>query len=451
MSLPSPGGSSPGGSRGRRVRRAGLTAAVALVLAGSAAACTSGSAGTGSERTPRHPVSSAVRSGTAPVSHPSTGASSAQSAPAVRLTAQPMQRNDVSPLEPITVTAKHGKLTKVEVVNEDGKVVKGAYSDDHAGWHTAEVLGYGRTYTVKAKAVDGTGESSTALHRVLHTVVPDNQTLPYLDTIYGTPLENGATYGIGMIPVVHFDESIPNRAAAEKALEVTTSPHVDGSWTWIDDSTLHWRPRHFYAPGTKVTINAKVYGKNFGTDSYSLYGQDDLSVSFNIGPSHVSIANDRTHRVKVFFNGKLKRTMLTSMGQHSGVTVKGNYINFWTPSGTYTVIGHENPAKMCSNTYGLPANAPGGYPCEKIPWSTKITVDGIYLHELDTTTWAQGHTDVSHGCLNLDGANAKWFYNHSLVGDVVKVIMPGGPQVQLWQGGDWTVPWQTWLANSALS
>ena len=34
----------------------------------------------------------------------------------------------------------------------------------------------------------------------------------------------------------------------------------------------------------------------------------------------------------------------------------------------------------------------------------------IYLHQLDETVWAQGNTNLSHGCLNLSGENAKWYF-----------------------------------------
>jgi len=83
-------------------------------------------------------------------------------------------------------------------------------------------------------------------------------------------------------------------------------------------------------------------------------------------------------------------------------------------------------------------------------WATKISVDGIYLHELDATVWAQGNTDVSHGCLNMNLDNAKWYYQHALVGDVVQVVHTGGVKVQIYQNGDWTAPWPTWVAGSAL-
>jgi lipoprotein-anchoring transpeptidase ErfK/SrfK len=181
-----------------------------------------------------------------------------------------------------------------------------------------------------------------------------------------------------------------------------------------------------------------------------LYGQADQSVSFRIGDKHVSIADDKTHLVKVYFNGKLVRTMPTSMGQGGYVTGNnGQQIPLWTMPGTYTVIGHANPVLMDSSTYGLPVTSPKGYK-EYIYQATRISTDGIYLHQLDSTVWAQGHQDLSHGCLNLNYDNAHWFYTTSRVGDVVQVVNTGGPKVQLWQNGDWSVPWSEWVAGSAL-
>ena len=33
----------------------------------------------------------------------------------------------------------------------------------------------------------------------------------------------------------------------------------------------------------------------------------------------------------------------------------------------------------------------------------------------------QGHTNVSHGCMNLSPTNAEWFYKWALRGDIVDV------------------------------
>ena len=57
----------------------------------------------------------------------------------------------------------------------------------------------------------------------------------------------------------------------------------------------------------------------------------------------------------------------------------------------------------------------------------------------------RSNTDTSHGCLNLNRDNAAWFYGFSVPGDVVEVRNSGGKPLQLWQNGDWSVPWDQWL------
>jgi lipoprotein-anchoring transpeptidase ErfK/SrfK len=104
---------------------------------------------------------------------------------------------------------------------------------------------------------------------------------------------------------------------------------------------------------------------------------------------------------------------------------------------------------MDSSTFGLPKNSRLGYR-EIINYATRISSDGIYMHELDSTVWAQGNTDTSHGCLNLNADNAEWFYDFSVPGDVVEVRNTGGPPLQLGQNGDWTIPWSQWTEGSAL-
>jgi lipoprotein-anchoring transpeptidase ErfK/SrfK len=112
-------------------------------------------------------------------------------------------------------------------------------------------------------------------------------------------------------------------------------------------------------------------------------------------------------------------------------------------------MGKGNPVIMDSSTFGLPVGSRLGYR-ETIAWATQISVDGIYLHQLTSTVWAQGNTDTSHGCLNLNAENAQWFYGFSQPGDVVEVRNTGGPPLRLEQNGDWTLPWAEWVKGSAL-
>ena len=198
---------------------------------------------------------------------------------------------------------------------------------------------------------------------------------------------------------------------------------------------------------TTVKVSADIYGAPLGD---GLYGAEDEQVSFRIGDAHVSIADDVTKQVSVFDNGKLIRTMPTSMGMGGTEQVGDTTLSFWTPPGVYTVMDKANPVIMDSSTFGLPTNSRLGYR-ETIPWATRISTDGIYLHQLNATVWAQGNTDTSHGCLNLNGDNAEWFYDFAVPGDVVEIKNTGGKPLQLWQNGDWTVPWEQWRAGSKLT
>ncbi|GAS97240.1 ErfK/YbiS/YcfS/YnhG family protein [Mycolicibacterium canariasense] len=352
----------------------------------------------------------------------------------------------IDPLASITVTAVDGTLTDVVMVNEEGKRIEGVTTPDRTVWKPGVPLGYGRTYSVEATAV-GTDGVARRQASSFSTLVPVDQTTVSLRTTGGAALREGQRYGVGTVIVAHFDEPITDKAAAERVLVVRTDPPVSGSWFWVDDQNAHWRPPQYFSPGTTVTVAADIYGKPVGD---GLYGREDARVSFSIGDAHVSIADDVTKQVSVYRNGELVRTMPTSMGMGGSETVNGQTISFWTQRGIYTVLDKANPVIMDSSTYGLPINSRLGYR-ETISWATRISTDGVYLHQLDSTMWAQGNTNVSHGCLNLSGENARWFYDFSQPGDIVEIRNTGGEPLQLWQNGDWSVPWSQWVQGSALT
>jgi len=278
-------------------------------------------------------------------------------------------------------------------------------------------------------------------------VAPTNQTKVYLTTTGGDEFVDGGSYGVGTVAVAHFDEPIGDRAAAEGQLSVTTTPTVTGSSYWLDDQNTHWRPAQYHQSGTRVGVDATVYGVAVGD---GLYGQEDRHVSFVIGDSHISVADDNTKQVSVYENGQLVPIMPTSMGRGGTESIAGQTISFWTQPGVYTVMGKSNPVVMDSSTFGLPTNSRLGYK-EMINYATRISTDGAYLHQLESTVWDQGNANVPHGCLNLNADNARWFYDFSVPGDVVEVVNTGGEPLQPWQNGDWSVPWDQWLAGGGLA
>ena len=202
--------------------------------------------------------------------------------------------HDVDPVTDVVVKANAGTLTDVHMVNDNGKPIDGVMTPDNTVWKPTVPLGYGRTYTLKVSSHGPNGVDSTQVSS-FSTLQPSNQTKVSFTTTSEAALKDGGTYGVGTVLVAHFDEQIADRAAAEKQLAVTTNPAVQGSWFWVDDQNAHWRPEHYYTPGTTVNAEAKIYGISLGN---GLFGQEDSKVSFRIGDSHVSIADDATKVVQ---------------------------------------------------------------------------------------------------------------------------------------------------------
>ena len=353
---------------------------------------------------------------------------------------------DVNPLAMPTVNVLDGTITAVSLSDDWGNVVEGRLSPDRTSWTPAQRLKFARSYTL---SVDSKSNSGVALSRTttFDTLAPNNYAHPYLEVQGGFAINENQKYGIGTVVRAHFDEPIADKALAEKNMVVTTNPPVQGSWFWVDDYVAHWRPENYYAPGTRVSVALNMFGLKLGD---GLYGQADATNTFTIGDAHVAIANDITKQVSVYDNGKLVRTMPTSMGRGGTSVIAGKTFHWWTPPGVYTVIDKGEVVTMDSATYGIPLGTADSYK-RKIGYATRISLDGVYLHQLDDTVWAQGNTNLSHGCLNLSGENAKWFFDFVQPGDIVEVRFTGGPPLELNQNGDWSVPWGEWIKGSALT
>ncbi|HEX2903228.1 MAG TPA: Ig-like domain-containing protein [Jatrophihabitans sp.] len=377
----------------------------------------------------------AAATGPAPSSH-------TEIAPATVTVSAANGATDVNPSVPVKVAVAGGSISDVTLTNPEGKVVKGTLSADKRSWATAEDLGYSKTYNLHATATNAAGKV-TSESSSFTTVTPNNMTMPYIQTAAGGAIPSGAVFGVGQVVRIHFDEHIPNRAAAQAALSVTTVPAQTGGFSWLSDTDVYWRTQTYMKPGTRVSIAANVYGKDLGS---GLYGQADVTASFKVGDSHISIADDNTKLVKVYTNGKLVRTMPTSMGRHTSIPGDTGPIDLRTNSGPHVVVGGETNINMNSASFGLSKGA-NAYKTV-VPVGVRISYDGEYVHWADWSIWAQGNTDTSHGCLNVSPDDAWWFYHYSLPGDIVDVRNTGRT-LQEWNSGYWNVSWATWLASSA--
>ena len=330
--------------------------------------------------------------------------------------------------EPVTLTAQGGVLGSVSMVDDAGDEVAGEVSPDGVTWTTTERLDYNKRYSVTARALGLGAVTTETLTFRSHS--PANLTMPYL--IPG----DGSVVGVGQPISVLFDESIPDRAAAEKAITVTTTPAVQGAFYWLSNREVRWRPKEFWAPGTAVSVTVKTFGVDLGE---GLYGQEDLTSNFTIGDSVIATADDYTKTLTVRRNGEIVKTMPISMGKNATPTNNGVFI-----------IGDRHQRLiMDSATYGVPSNSPQGYRIE-VDWATQMSYSGIYVHSAPWSVGSQGSTNVSHGCVNVSPANAQWFFNNTKRGDIVEVRNTVGSVLGGTEGlGDWNIPWSQWKAGNA--
>ena len=355
------------------------------------------------------------------------GEQSSPTAPAATLAVVPAANAAaVAPADPVKVTATGGTLTSVSVAGSGG-AVKGALNPDKTVWTSTDKLGFGARYTVSAVATNADGQKTTTTSafttaRATRTVFPAVSPL------------NGMTVGVGMPIRVYFENPVTDRKAALARMKVTTSVPTVGAWRWFSATEVHWRPKTYWKSGTKVALDTDLRGVSLGAGTYGSVNAD-RHVAFTIGASHVSIADAKTHRMKVWINGKLTKNFPASLGKE----VPGRF----THNGVHVVTDKKASMTMDSTTFGLALDA-GGY---RVPvkFATRISNGGEFVHSAPWSVAQQGKENVSHGCVNLAPANAQWFYGISQPGDVVQVT---GTPVPLTGKDtdipDWTIPWSQW-------
>ena len=324
------------------------------------------------------------------------------------------------------------------MTNPAGKVVTGSLSADRSKWSLSEDLGYDKTYSVAGTAV-GTDGRSVAIKGTFSTVDPDDQ----VNTTV-TPAD-GQVVGIAEPIILEFPDEPENRSAIEKALTVTTTPHVQGGWAWVhhdDGWGIDWRPKDYWPAGTKVHVDAKLYGVEF---SAGQYGASDLTSDFTIGRSQVVYADARSYQIVVKRGctamndpGSCTSTVATydaSYGEGDRTDVQNP--NLVTRSGIH-VVSQLLPQHV------MIGSPPYTYHSVEY-WDARISDNGEFIHENPNTVGDQGNTNVSHGCINLSPKSAEAYFNSALIGDPVEVI---GTSVPLSAADgdifDWTIPWSEW-------
>ncbi|WP_235737482.1 L,D-transpeptidase [Nocardioides alcanivorans] len=333
----------------------------------------------------------------------------------------------------VDVDVSGGSLTSVRLRSVDGADVAGDLADDSTSWTATERLEPGTSYVVTAEVRDADGGQQSVRRRFnTEELTLDQQVYPSV-----APLQ-GETVGVGMPVVVTFDLPIGDRRSIEEHLAVESTPAQKGSWRWISDTEVHWRPKSYWKPGTKVTVNADVNSVPAGD---GLYGQESRTVEFAVGDAHVTKVDARTHQMQVFTNGELAHTFPITTGKDG----------FITRSGTKVIMEKFRTRRMRSETVGINQGSSEYYDIDNVEYAMRLTYSGEFIHAAPWSVGSQGSANVSHGCTGMSTADAAILYDMTQRGDVVEYTGTDRPMTLENGYGDWNLPFKEWKQGSALA
>lgn len=335
----------------------------------------------------------------------------------------------------VKVSASAGTVSKVKLTYKgvDGKgakvdgSVKGSLSKDRATWTADGLLEPSATYTLAMTGVNKVKQQqkTTTTFKTQKLTLAE-QTFP---SLYPLP---DSKVGVGMPLVVNFDVPVKDKAAFEKNLHVTSSPAQKGSWNWLSDREVHFRPKSYWKPGTKVTLDADLNGVDAGN---GIYGQQSASTSFTVGREMITRVNLNSDYAKVYRDGKLVRT----------IAVTGGKPGWATRSGTKLIMAKEYNKVMTNEMIG----AKEKYKLTA-KYALRVTSSGEFLHAAPWSLANLGVRNASHGCVGMSIDNAGWLYENSLIGDPVVTT---GTSKGLEQGNgyaDWNISYSQYKKGSAL-
>jgi len=344
---------------------------------------------------------------------------------------------DVPVSSEIGLQVSGGTITGVELLKADGSKVAGALRADHSTWVPDDPLSYTTSYTATVTAAGGDGKAVTRSTKFTTMARPADNTR-IATQLY---MDNGKTYGQAMPIVVEFQggkvSSAADRAAVERRFFVTTEPAQPGVWHWDSDIQVEYRAEHYWQPGTKIKVRLGLGGLPMGGGKY---GQFDISIAASIDTvKRVMTVDNASKTLTATQDDQVVRVIPVSLGKPE----KPSF------SGTMVIMSRDEKTLFDSSTYGTPVNSPDGYKTE-VQFAERLTYDGQFIHAAPWSVAQQGHTNVSHGCVNMATDNAQFIYTWVKVGDPVVV---SGTEEHLGQGNGWTawdLSWEDFIKGSAL-
>jgi lipoprotein-anchoring transpeptidase ErfK/SrfK len=251
--------------------------------------------------------------------------------------------------------------------------------------------------------------TSVVVGPVDRSVAAANQSLK--NAIASVLPTRGEVVGVAHPVVVTFGAPVVDKRAAERAVDITSSPAMTGQFEWLDNNVVQWVPDRFWPAHSTVALSVGGLSTNFAT-----------------GPAVVGVANIADHTFIVSIDGvdAGPPSVLPAPHHrpHSGepgvFPASMGRPEYPTPVGTYTVLSKERSVVMDSSSVGIPVDAPDGYLLD-VDYAVRITSRGIFVHSAPWAINSLGYENVSHGCISLSLEDAEWYFNTVNIGDPVIV------------------------------
>lgn len=339
-------------------------------------------------------------------------------------------RKDLPVSTEIGLKVSGATVTAVTLKDSKGNLVPGTLREDGSAWVPGKTLKTKERYAASVVATSARGLTKTASTTFTTMGAPGRRTGT------GLYLFDGNTYGVGMPVVVEFSPAVKkaDRAAVQRRMFVQTDPVQPGVWSWTSSGTqAFYRAPEFWRPGTRLTVRIALGGLPTGGGRY---GDRDRSATAKIGRSFEMRVDNATKTMTVVQGGKAVKTMPVSLGKAS------------TPSSSGTMVVMDKLAQTVFDTTAELGPA-DGYRVD-IEYAQRLTWSGQYIHSAPWSVGAQGHRNVSHGCVNVSPSDARWLFSKTLIGDPVIVK---GTSDKLSYGNGWTawdVSWAEFVKGSAL-
>ncbi|MBQ1084662.1 MULTISPECIES: Ig-like domain-containing protein [unclassified Nocardiopsis] len=363
---------------------------------------------------------------------------------------------EIAPNTPIRVNAQQGVITDVRVdqvvVGEaaaegdgggegEGDAEGGLYAmtgtlnEDETEWVSDWNLRPGSEVVVTATAENDAGEETEFTSEFTTEEAVAGQRLELVSNFPSS----GDTVGVGMPVVINFDMPVTNKAQVENSMNVVAEQETVGAWNWVTDQMAVFRPEEYWEPYQNVTVDLNLAGVEA---SEGVFGVRNYQIDFEIGRELIATMHVPDHEMIIEIDGEEERVIEVSNGA-------ANRRFDTTTTGTHVMMERYEQLTMDSATVGIPEDDPGSYLVD-VQYAVRTSNSGEFVHEA-SYNGNIGSANTSNGCTNLRMDDAQWFFNNTLMGDILDTT--GTDREFEWDNGwgYWQKSWDEWLEGSETS